>query len=151
MANNQPLKCSRLLLLIINARFGTHPARVPFFSRLNKRRMTKKKKAICRLAGGLTVIWFIPHVECKLTSPLAQRHAWTSHYKQDLFPLSSSSLCIVAIKRNKGGGRRRFLRMLHVRLPPCSAACSLASQIYITLLGKKRGRGWGVRFLSGRN
>lgn len=60
------------------------------------------KKAICRLAEGLAVIWFIPHVGCKLTSPLTQRHAWTSRYKQDLFP----PLCL---NRSHQGGRKALL------------------------------------------
>lgn len=41
MANNQPLKCNRLLLLIINVRFGTHPARV-LFSPLKQKENDKK-------------------------------------------------------------------------------------------------------------
>lgn len=103
VANHQHQKYSRLLVLIINVRFGTHPARVFFFFFFaqTKGKRQNKKKAICRLAEGLTVIWFIPHVVCKLTSPLTQRHAWTSHYKQDLSSSPPLCLCIVVIKQQE--------------------------------------------------
>lgn len=92
-----------------------------------------KKKAICRLAEGLTVIWFIPHVVCKLTSPLTQRHAWTSHYKQDLFLLSSSVSMYCSHQAAGKGSRRRRAMLRPVRLLPL-----LARETYFTSLAGRR-------------
>lgn len=135
-------KYSRSLVLIINVRFGTHPARVFFFFAQTKgKRQNKKKKAICRLAEGLTVIWFIPHVVCKLTSPLTQRHAWTSHYKQDLFLLSSSVFMYCSHQAaGKGSRRRRAVLCDPYVCFLCSLARSLAllTAMYFTSLAGRR-------------